>query len=50
VVLAGLQLRDAAGVDVKTHGAALFAKFNSQRQTNVAQTQDGDGFVLKIHL
>jgi hypothetical protein len=27
----------------------VFAKFNGQRQADVAQANDGDGFVLQVH-
>ena len=50
VVLARLQFVDAGWVDVKTKGVAVFTKFNGEGEADVAQPDDGDGFVLEIHV
>jgi hypothetical protein len=44
-----LQLGYARWVDVKPERVAVFAKFNGQRQADVAQANDGDCFVLQVH-
>jgi hypothetical protein len=49
VVFAQLQLVDARWVDVKTDGDALFAEFDGQGETYIAEANDGDGFVLQVH-
>ena len=46
VVLPVLQFIDAGLVDVKPERGAVFAKFNGQGQADVAQADDGDGFVF----
>jgi hypothetical protein len=40
--MAGLQLGDALGVDVEAQGVKLLAQFNRQRQTDLAEADDGD--------
>ena len=42
MVVAGLQFGNAFYIDVKADHGALFAKLNSQRQTDVAQANDGN--------
>ena len=50
VVQARLQLSDACGVDVEPHDGTVLAEFNGQGQANVAEADDGDGFVLEVHV
>jgi len=49
VVFARLQLGNARWVDVKPERVAVLAKLNRQRQANIAQANEGDGFVLQVH-
>jgi hypothetical protein len=49
VVFARLQIGDAGVVDIKSERVAVLAKLNRQRQTNLAQANEGDGFVLQVH-
>ena len=44
VVLPTLQLCDALRVDVETNDLTKLAKLYSQRQSDVAEADDGDGF------
>ena len=39
-ILAGLQFRNAVGVDVKTQNRALLAKLNGQRKTHITESDD----------
>jgi hypothetical protein len=40
---------DARLVDVKTDGGAVFAELHCKWQADIAQADDGDGFVLQVH-
>jgi len=40
-VVPSFELVNALLIDVKTDNGTLFAKFNNQRQTDVAQSNDG---------
>jgi hypothetical protein len=42
-IVAGFQLGDAGGVDVKTDGVHMLAKGNGNRQAHIAQANNRDG-------
>src|SRR6056297_3359269 len=47
-VISAAQFVDTLLIDVKADGGKLFAELGGQRQTNIAEADDGDGKILRL--